>query len=73
MAGDWRSKVAVAVVVTVIGCGLYPSVVVPLQIAYGGRERPERDPSLQPGFTKKSMWKEIESSAQPADKEGGKA
>lgn len=32
----------VAVVVAVIGAGLYPSVVVPLQIAYGGRERPVR-------------------------------
>jgi hypothetical protein len=32
----------VAVVVAVIGAGLYPTVVVPLQIAYGGRERPVR-------------------------------
>jgi len=30
----------VAVIVTVIGVGLYPIAVVPLQIAYGGRERP---------------------------------
>lgn len=66
MAGDWRSKVAVAVVVAVIGAGLYPTVIVPLQIAYGDRERPARDPSLEPGFTKRGMWKEIEAAAKPA-------
>lgn len=32
----------VALVVAVIGAALYPTVVVPLQIAYGGRERPVR-------------------------------
>ena len=26
----------------IIGAGLYPTVIVPLQIAYGGRERPVR-------------------------------
>ena len=29
-------------VVGIIGAGLYPTVIVPLQIAYGGRERPVR-------------------------------
>jgi hypothetical protein len=51
------------VIVTVIGAGLYPTVVVPLQIAYGGRERPVRLPTAlcrdlggAPGCDWASAW-----------------
>lgn len=57
-----------AVVVAAIGAALYPTVVVPLQIAYGGRERPQRpDAPLQAGFSKKGVWREIESSSKKGE------
>lgn len=64
MAGDWRAKLLVASVVGFIGLGTYLVIVPPLQIAYGGAARPERDPGLAPGFTKKGMWGAIAASKQ---------
>jgi hypothetical protein len=53
-----RFQIKVGLIVAVIGVALYPTVVVPLQIAYGGRERPARDPALAPAFSKKGacVW-----------------
>lgn len=62
----------VAVIVGVIGAALYPTVVVPLQIAYGGRERPARpsDAPPRPGFKKGGVWREIEGRGAGGGKEG---
>eukprot|EP00775_Hariotina_reticulata_P004985 gene4984-5227_t len=53
-------------VVGIICAGIYPTVIVPLQIAYGGAERPARDPNLAPGFKKSGMWGEIDAASKQA-------
>ncbi|WIA41172.1 hypothetical protein OEZ86_004787 [Tetradesmus obliquus] len=69
-AGNWKSKLAVASVVGLICAGIYPVVVVPLQIAYGGAERPARDPGLpSAGFKKGGMWGHIDSASKQAKPE----
>lgn len=72
-AGDWRAKLLVVGVVGLICAGLYPTVVVPLQIAYGGKPRPERDPNLRPGFEKRSMWGQLDSHIKQQQQDGSDA